>query len=162
VTRVERHVAAAPTARPRAASASVPTPTPPSQSARSGVAAATASTPASGSDANASPAGGRSARAHRTAPLGTAPLAAVVRSLAIATAVQRPGGGPRQRVPRPHEGPGAGLLAGVAGIAGGGLLNFGFLAFVLLLVIPTAVRWLRPAVALGLSPAYVALRDRPG
>jgi pyrroloquinoline quinone (PQQ) biosynthesis protein C len=29
-------------------------------------------------------------------------------------------------------------------------------------VIPNAVRWLRPALAHGLSPAYVAIGDRPG
>jgi hypothetical protein len=52
------------------------------------------------------------------------------------------------------------LLAGATS-AGGGLL-FALLLFGFLLVIPNAVRWLRPALALGLSPAYVALGDRPG
>jgi hypothetical protein len=46
--------------------------------------------------------------------------------------------------------------------AGGSLLAFAFLLFGFLLVIPNAVRWLRPALALGLSPAYVAIGDRPG
>jgi pyrroloquinoline quinone (PQQ) biosynthesis protein C len=36
------------------------------------------------------------------------------------------------------------------------------LSFLFLLAIPTAVRWLRPALAHGMSPAYVALSDRPG
>jgi hypothetical protein len=54
------------------------------------------------------------------------------------------------------------LVAVAASLGGGGLLLFGLLAFLFLLAIPTAVRWLRPAAALGLSPAYVALRDRPG
>ena len=30
------------------------------------------------------------------------------------------------------------------------------------LVIPNAVRWLRTALALGLSPAYLAIGERPG
>jgi hypothetical protein len=53
--------------------------------------------------------------------------------------------------------------AGTSGSAfGGGLLAFAILLFSFLLVIPNAVRWLRPALALGLSPAYVAIGDRPG
>jgi hypothetical protein len=52
--------------------------------------------------------------------------------------------------------------AGASGGIGGGLLAFAILLFSLLLVIPNAVRWLRPALALGLSPAYVAIGDRPG
>jgi hypothetical protein len=52
--------------------------------------------------------------------------------------------------------------AGVSGGSGGVLLAFAVLLFGLLLVIPGAVRWLRPALALGWSPAYVAVGDRPG
>jgi hypothetical protein len=53
--------------------------------------------------------------------------------------------------------------AGAAGsTAGGSLLAFALLLSGFLLVIPNAVRWLRPALALGLSPAYLAIGDRPG
>jgi len=64
-------------------------------------------------------------------------------------------------IPIPQRAPGWGLFAGGAA-DGGGVLLFGLLSFLLLLAIPNAVRWLRPAVALGLSSRYVALRDRPG
>jgi hypothetical protein len=64
--------------------------------------------------------------------------------------------------PVPHFPPGAGLDAALASASGGALVIFGLLAFALLLAIPNAVRWLRPAVALGLTPAYVAPSDRPG
>jgi hypothetical protein len=54
-------------------------------------------------------------------------------------------------------------LSGALGNASaGGLLLFGLLGFLFLLAIPTAVRWLRTAEALGLSPVYVAPGDRPG
>jgi hypothetical protein len=68
------------------------------------------------------------------------------------------------RVPLPPPGrlPGIGALAAFAGASGGGLLLFGLLGFLFLLAIPNAVRWLRSALALGLSPAYVAPSDRPG
>ena len=66
---------------------------------------------------------------------------------------------PPPRVPWPAP---IGVAAAAVGSGGGGLLLFGLLAFAFLLAIPTAVRWLRPALALGLSPAYVALSDRPG
>jgi hypothetical protein len=62
----------------------------------------------------------------------------------------------------PQQFPGAALLAAFGQAGGGGILLFGLLGFLFLLAIPTAVRWLRPALALGLSPAYVALRDHPG
>lgn len=53
--------------------------------------------------------------------------------------------------------------AGASGSGvGGGLLAFAILLFSFLLVKPSAVRWLRPALVLGLSPAYVAIGDRPG
>jgi hypothetical protein len=56
----------------------------------------------------------------------------------------------------------SGVAAFASGLGGGGALLFGLLGFLLLLAIPTAVRWLRPAMALGLTPAYVASRERPG
>jgi uncharacterized membrane protein len=71
---------------------------------------------------------------------------------------------PTPRLPNsPLPLPGAGLLgaSSAAGGGGGGLL-FGLLVFAFLLAIPNAVRWLRTALALGLSPAYVAIGDRPG
>jgi hypothetical protein len=58
--------------------------------------------------------------------------------------------------------PGSNFANAAVGASGSGLLFFGFLLFAFLLVIPNAVRWLRPALALGLSPAYVALGERPG
>jgi hypothetical protein len=64
---------------------------------------------------------------------------------------------PRLPLPSPD-----GLAAALGAAGGSGLLFFGLLAFAFLLAIPTACRWLRPALALGLSPAYVALSDRPG
>ncbi len=70
-------------------------------------------------------------------------------------------GGPR--APRPHNLPGGSLVGAFTGLdSAGGLLLFGLVGLLFLLVIPKAVRWLRPALALGLSPAYVATRDRPG
>src|SRR5919108_180635 len=54
-------------------------------------------------------------------------------------------------------------LSGTAGASGsGGVVPFAALTFAILLAIPNAVRWLRAALALGLSPAYVAPGDRPG
>jgi hypothetical protein len=74
--------------------------------------------------------------------------------------IQTRGSGP---LPRPHHTGFFGVLAAFGEApGGGGLLLFGLLGFLFLLVIPNAVRWLRPALALGLSPAYVATRDRPG
>lgn len=71
-------------------------------------------------------------------------------------------GGSRAPAPR-HDPPGGTLVGAVGGQgSGGGLLLFGLAGLLFLLVIPNAVRWLRPALALGLSPAYVATRDRPG
>jgi hypothetical protein len=58
--------------------------------------------------------------------------------------------------------PGVGALISLMTSAAGGILLFGLLAFLFVLAIPNAVRWLRPAVALGLSPAFVAPSDRPG
>jgi hypothetical protein len=67
------------------------------------------------------------------------------------------------RAPAPYDPPGGTLVGAVGGQgSGGGLLLFGLAGLLFLLVIPNAVRWLRPALALGLSPAYVATRDRPG
>jgi hypothetical protein len=66
---------------------------------------------------------------------------------------------PLPRLPWPSP-VGVGAAVGAAG--GSGPLLFGLLAFAFLLAIPNAVRWLRSALALGLSPAYVALSDRPG
>jgi hypothetical protein len=94
--------------------------------------------------------------------LPTAPLSGLPGRTAIVPDASRRGADPPQRVPLPQQGPGSGLVAGAAAAGGGGVLLFGLLSFLLLLAIPNAVRWLRPAVALGLSPAYVALRDRPG
>jgi hypothetical protein len=59
----------------------------------------------------------------------------------------------------PMNGVGAFASGGGGGI---GVPFFGLIGFLLLLAIPTAVRWLRPAAALGLTPAYVAPGDRPG
>jgi hypothetical protein len=58
--------------------------------------------------------------------------------------------------------PGSGSAGALGGAGGSGLIFFAILLFGFLLVIPTAVRWLRSAPALGLSPAYVAIGDRPG
>jgi hypothetical protein len=66
---------------------------------------------------------------------------------------------PLPRLPLPSP---VGVGAVLGGAGGSGLLLFGLVAFAFLLAIPTAVRWLRAALALGLSPAYVALSDRPG
>jgi len=52
--------------------------------------------------------------------------------------------------------------AASGGGAGGGLLAFAILLSFLLLVTPKAGRRLRPALALGLSPADLAARERPG
>ena len=81
---------------------------------------------------------------------------------AIVRAADRNGADSNQRGPLPRRAPGVGLVSGASGEGGAAPLLFGLLSFLLLLAIPTAVRWLRPAAALGLSPAYVALRDRPG
>jgi len=54
------------------------------------------------------------------------------------------------------------LVAVASAVGGSGLLLFGLLSFLFLLAIPSAVRWLRPALALGMSPVYVAPGDRPG
>ena len=88
---------------------------------------------------------------------GTMPAGAVVSG----SRGDSPGGRVPQRPP-PLPPPGSSVLAGTSTSGGGGLLLFGLLAFAFLLAIPTAVRWLRPALALGLSPAYVAPGDRPG
>jgi hypothetical protein len=58
--------------------------------------------------------------------------------------------------------PGASFGGALAGSSSTTVLLFGLLGFLFLLVIPNAVRWLRTVLALGLSPAYVALSDRPG
>src|SRR5262249_2847824 len=55
------------------------------------------------------------------------------------------------------------VSAAASGAAGGGtLLIFGSLLLALLLVTPNVGRRLRPALALGLSPADLAARERPG
>jgi hypothetical protein len=76
----------------------------------------------------------------------------------------RASGGTRSPLPDLPRAPFPGAAsAGAAGSApGGSLLAFAALLFGFLLVIPNAVRWLRPALAHGLSPAYVAIGDRPG
>jgi hypothetical protein len=56
----------------------------------------------------------------------------------------------------------AALAAFAAGAGSGGLILFALFSALFFLAIPTAVRWLRSASALGMSPAYVALSDRPG
>ncbi len=67
------------------------------------------------------------------------------------------------RVPDSPQMPPSGLNFSALGDGGGSApLLFGLLGLLFLLAIPTAVRWLRPALALGLSPAYVAPGDRPG
>jgi hypothetical protein len=58
--------------------------------------------------------------------------------------------------------PGFTSAAASGGGAGGALMAFAALLLAFLLVIPNAGRWLRSVLALGLSPAYVALSDRPG
>jgi hypothetical protein len=73
----------------------------------------------------------------------------------------RTGGNPRGPLPGGLP-PMNGIAAFASGGGGSGALFFGLLGFLLLLAIPTAVRWLRPAGALGLTPAYVAPSDRPG
>lgn len=85
------------------------------------------------------------------------------RVAALSTARRNPSGS-SQRIPIrfPSRAPGFGLVAGGPAGSSGGILLFGLLSFLLVLAIPNAVRWLRPAVARGLSPRYVALRDRPG
>ena len=105
------------------------------------------------------PAGGPSLRSSEaSAPMfALAPLVFVAPEAAEHSA----DGSRRAPAPLPQAPPGTGLGAAAAG-SGGGLLLFGLLAFALLLAIPTAVRWLRAALALGLSPAYVAPSDRPG
>ena len=105
------------------------------------------------------PAGGPSLRSSEaSAPtFALAPLVFVAPEAAEHSA----DGSRRAPAPLPQAPPGTGLGAAAAG-SGGGLLLFGLLAFALLLAIPTAVRWLRAALALGLSPAYVAPSDRPG
>ena len=72
------------------------------------------------------------------------------------------GGGPRSPLP---DAPLSGFFSAAgasAGGAGGGLIAFALLLSLFLLVIPNAVRWLRTALALGLSPAYLAIGERPG
>lgn len=56
--------------------------------------------------------------------------------------------------------PTAGLAVGASG--GGVVLLFAALLLTLMLAIPNAGRWLRPALALGLRPAFVSPGDRPG
>jgi hypothetical protein len=58
--------------------------------------------------------------------------------------------------------PGFSVAAASGGGAAAALTAFAALLLAFLLVIPNAGRWLRPVLALGLSPAYVALGDRPG
>jgi hypothetical protein len=69
-------------------------------------------------------------------------------------------------IPIPHlpRLPIAGFISAGAsgGGAGGGLLAFAILLSILLLVTPKTGRRLRPALALGLSPADLAARERPG
>jgi hypothetical protein len=55
-----------------------------------------------------------------------------------------------------------GFISASGGGAGGSLLAFAILLSILLLVTPKAGRRLRPALALELSPAYLAARERPG
>jgi hypothetical protein len=73
-------------------------------------------------------------------------------------------GAPRDRSPqRTPQLPGGAAVAGFVSAAGsGGMVLFGLLGFLFLLAIPNAVRLLRPVSALGMTPAYVALSDRPG
>jgi hypothetical protein len=66
------------------------------------------------------------------------------------------------QLPPPSPDHGLGTLAAFGGASGGSPLLFAFLTFGFLLTIPNAVRWLRSALALGLSSAYVAIGDRPG
>src|SRR5205085_2826247 len=74
---------------------------------------------------------------------------------AIVRAADRNGADSNQRGPLPRRAPGVGLVSGASGEGGAAPLLFGLLSFLLLLAIPTAVRWLRPAAALGLCPAVV-------
>ena len=107
----------------------------------------------------------RPARARHTARARSA--APVLLTMTDAATVSAPdpkseAGGSRAPAPR-RDPPGGALVDAVGGQgSGGGLLLFGLAGLLFLLVIPNAVRWLRPALALGLSPAYVATRDRPG
>jgi hypothetical protein len=94
--------------------------------------------------------------------VGTAPLT-VTQWPTLNASDPKPAVVDGSRVPAPHNPPGGTLVGAFAGAdSAGGLLLFGLVGLLFLLVIPTAVRWLRPALALGLSPAYVATRDRPG
>ncbi|MFL5982085.1 MAG: hypothetical protein ACJ74D_00260 [Gaiellaceae bacterium] len=88
---------------------------------------------------------------------------ASAQSVAHASARDAGPGTTRDRSPQraPWQFPGAGAAAAFGGAAGGVSLFF-VLISLFLLAIPTAVRWLRPAAAQGMSPAFVALSDPHG
>ena len=99
--------------------------------------------------------------AHATRP--AFPSSGVVLRIAVAPAAHSTvSPDSKQRTPLPQQPPGSGLVSGASGEGGAAPPLFALSSFLLLLAIPTAVRWLRSAEALGLTPAYVALRDRPG
>jgi hypothetical protein len=97
---------------------------------------------------------------------GMTPWLSYVTTTAVPTQVDAGKGAAGSRSPAPEfprlPFPGFTAAGASGGVGSGGLFVFAILLFGLLLVIPNAVRWLRAALALGLSPAYVAIGDRPG
>jgi hypothetical protein len=68
----------------------------------------------------------------------------------------------RQGPPLPWRQDAPGSAGGAAGVGGAGLVLFAGLLSIFSLAIPKMGRWLRPVTALGLSPSYVTLGERPG
>jgi hypothetical protein len=110
------------------------------------------------------------ARADHSAPPTVAPKTLKASAFSTETpsasrhAARADGAGPippsHHRLPPPL--PGLGAVAAFASGAGGGLLLFALFGSLFLLAVPAAARWLRPVLAQGMSPAYVAISDRPG
>jgi hypothetical protein len=112
--------------------------------------------------------GRHTARRARTAHATAAPAPNFAAPLTHVASVEPAGGddggarpAPPQKVPSNWPGIG-GLAAFASGAGGSGIVLFALFSALFLLAAPTAVRWLRSALALGMSPAYVAFSDRPG
>jgi hypothetical protein len=103
----------------------------------------------------------RAQTAPQTAPATAAPAPIFTAPATHVASVEHSAPAPPQKVPSQWPGIG-GLAAFASGAGGGGLVLFALFSALFLLAAPTAVRWLRSALALGMSPAYVAFSERPG